>query len=38
MYVDEHRWKAVNEDTKAILNSFIQKVEELIVPTLEAWN
>jgi hypothetical protein len=38
MYVDEHRWKTVNEDTKGILNSFIQKVEELIVPTLEAWN
>jgi len=38
MYVDEARWKDVNEDTKSILNSFIQKTEELIVPTLEVWN
>ena len=38
MYVDEARWKDVNEDTKSILNSFIQKAEELIVPTLEVWN
>ena len=38
MYVDEGRWKALDEESQCILNSFIQKTEELIVPVLENWN
>jgi len=34
MYVNEKSWKVLDEETQIVLNNFIEKAEENIVPTL----